>query len=255
MNTLFFQCGFIAFLYVTFLFIIAQTKKNNNVVDVGWAIGFIILSIYSLLFFSSFHYRQLLATLLVLIWGSRLSTHIYIRTRGKEEDPRYKLLKKRWGKYEPLMSYLEIFLFQGFLMIVIVSPVLIINSYCLGGLNLLDAFGLSIWLTGLFLESTADMQLFTFLSEPKNRGTILTTGLWRYSRHPNYFGEILIWVGMWLIALSVPYGWLSIISPLTIIGLFYFVSIPITERQFEQNEEFQRYKKLTSTLIPWPPTT
>ena len=252
MFTLIWQAILIVFIYMSALFILAQIKKDNSLVDVGWGIGFMLLALYSFFFFSSFYARQLLATLLTLIWGMRISTYIYMRNQGKGEDKRYQEFRKRWGQYAFVLSYLEVFMLQGFLMLLICSSVLVINRHSGPGIWWLDIIGALCWLCGFWFEAVSDMQLYLFLSKPENKGTIMQQGLWHYSRHPNYFGEMLIWCGMFIIALSVPFGWLAIISPLTIIGIFYFISIPITERQFDSNEQFQEYKKITSMIIPLP---
>jgi steroid 5-alpha reductase family enzyme len=111
-----------------------------------------------------------------------------------------------------------------------------------------------VWVIGFFFESVGDAQLSRFIKDPANKGKLMQSGLWKYTRHPNYFGEVTQWWGLWIIALSVSYGWLGIIGPLTITTLILKVSgIPLLEKSMEGNPEFQEYKKRTSVFFPLPP--
>jgi steroid 5-alpha reductase family enzyme len=140
------------------------------------------------------------------------------------------------------------------LLLLNITPVLFINTYAAGDLGILDVVGLMLWLLGFFFESLADWQLDRFLKDPGNRGKVMDRGLWRYSRHPNYFGEVTMWWGIYTLALSVPGGWMSIIGPLTITYIILFVSgVPMTERFMEGNPVFTDYKRRTSVFIPWFP--
>lgn len=244
----------IIFCYMTGLFVIALVRKDNSIADIAWGLGFVIVAWATLLIVGSFYPRQILACSLILIWGSRLSIRIFLRNRGKPEDPRYRKWREEWGRFFILRSYLQVFILQGLILLVNISPVLIINTTSDGNLVLLDLLGLLVWLTGFFFESVGDYQLDAFLKEPKNRGTIIDRGLWHYTRHPNYFGEITMWWGIFIIALSVPYGWIGFVGPLTITLMITLVSgIPMTERLMEKTPGFEEYKKRTSVLIPWFP--
>ncbi len=121
-------------------------------------------------------------------------------------------------------------------------------------LTLLDGLGIAVWLTGFFFEATGDWQLKQFVQNPANRGKLINTGLWRYSRHPNYFGEVTQWWGIYLIALSTPRGWITILGPITITVLILFVSgIPMLEKKYHGRPEFEAYKRRTSAFFPLPP--
>ena len=249
---LFAQCALIIFIYMTGLFIIAQIKRDNSIVDIGWGIGFIIIALFTLFKNGLFLQRHLFITMLTIVWGMRLATHIYIRNRGRGEGPRYKRWRQNWKTFFYLRSYLQIFILQGALMLIIASPIIAVNASTVPGMTFLDLLGFVTWFVGFFFESVADYQLFVFLAKPENRGKILKEGLWFYTRHPNYFGEVLIWWGMYLIALNVPYGYSTFISPLTITYLLLFISgIPLAEKPLEEIQEFQDYKKKTSIFIPW----
>ncbi len=248
----FFIAAIIIFGYMTGLFVIALIRKDNSVADIAWGFGFVIVAWLTLWIVGNFYPRQLLTCILVLIWGSRLSIRIFRRNRGRGEDPRYRKWREEWGRFFVPRSYLQVFLLQGAILLVNISPVLIINTTSDGSLNVLDACGLLIWMTGFIFESVGDYQLDQFLANPKNRGTIMDRGLWRYTRHPNYFGEITMWWGIYIIALSVPYGWIGFVGPLTITLMIVLVSgIPMTERLMEKTPGFEEYRRRTSVLIPW----
>ncbi|MCI0481894.1 MAG: DUF1295 domain-containing protein, partial [Candidatus Dadabacteria bacterium] len=215
LNT-FFVAAIIVLAYMTGLFVIALIRRDNSVADIAWGAGFIVVAWGTLFTAGTFYPRQLLACSLVLIWGSRLSIRIFLRNRGKGEDPRYRKWREEWGRFFIPRSYLQAFLLQGAILLVNVAPVLIINATSDASLGFLDALGLLIWITGFLFESVGDWQLDRFLKDPKNRGVIMDRGLWRYTRHPNYFGEITMWWGIFVIALSVPFGWIGFIGPMTI---------------------------------------
>ncbi|MCX8160363.1 MAG: DUF1295 domain-containing protein [Candidatus Saccharicenans sp.] len=257
-ENLFLTAGLIIFIYMNLVFILSLLKKNAAIVDIAWGLGFVLV-VSSLLARDSLAHlspgpRQVLATALILGWGIRLSWHIYKRNRGKPEDYRYANWRQKWGKNFVLRSYFQIFMLQGFFMLVILTPALLILSHRAESLNFLDLLGLAVWLTGFFFEAVADCQLRQFKKNPDNRGRVMTTGLWKYSRHPNYFGESVMWWGLFLIGLSVPRGWLGIISPLTITWLLTRVSgVPLLEKKYRGNPEFEAYRARTSAFFPLPP--
>jgi len=242
----------IVFFYMTAVFILATYRKDNSIVDVAWGIGFILIALFTLCKTALFLPRQILATLLVVIWGLRLSLHIYLRNKGKGEDPRYKAWRMAWGKYVVIRSFFQVFMLQGLMMLLIASSIITINLSHTAGINILDIIGLSLWIIGFMFESIGDYQLARFLDRPRGKQQIMNRGLWRYTRHPNYFGEVTLWWGMFIIALSVPYWQYALISPITITILLLFVSgIPMTERMFDDNPAYQAYKKETSSFFPW----
>ena len=242
----------LVFCYMSSIFCIALFKRDNSIVDVAWGIGFMLISYMTLLESGSLAARKLLITLMTTIWGLRLSGHILYRNWGRGEDKRYALWRKQWGNNVFIRSFLQVFMLQGIVMIIIASPIILINSSHNSFLNLLDLTGVVIWLIGFSFEAIGDYQLHNFMSKSENKNKIMTDGVWKYSRHPNYFGEVTLWWGMFLIALSVPWGWTTIISPLTITYLILYISgIPMTEKFFETNPDFIEYKKRTSAFFPW----
>jgi steroid 5-alpha reductase family enzyme len=244
----------ILFFYMTGLFLLAMIRRDNSVADVAWGPGFIIVAWATLFFRGSYSTRQLVAGFLVLLWGMRLAVRIYLRNRGRGEDVRYRQWRESWGRSFVIRSYFQIFILQGFILLANIFPVLVINSFDNGNPGLLDFLGIFLWVFGFCFESLSDWQLDRFIADPSNRGKIMDRGLWQYSRHPNYFGEITMWWGLYVLALSVPWGWISIIGPLTITSTILFVSgIPMTEKLMKKKPAFEAYKKQTSVFIPWFP--
>jgi len=248
----------IIFLYMNVIFLLSLLKKNAAIVDIAWGPGFGLVVVANLarqiLTHGSVEYRQIMVTILIIIWGSRLAWHIYKRNRGKPEDYRYANWRQRWGKYFVLRSYFQIFMLQGFFMLLILTPALLVLQSRTDRIDLLDLTGLAVWLTGFFFEAVSDAQLRRFKNRPENKGRIITSGLWKYSRHPNYFGESVMWWGIFLIALNSSRGWLGIISPLTITFLLTKVSgVPLLEKKYRGNPEFEAYRARTSAFFPLPP--
>jgi steroid 5-alpha reductase family enzyme len=242
------------FVYMTAVFLVALSQKNNAIVDMAWGPGFVLVALVTLLPGPGIEARQVLACGLVSVWGLRLAAHIFIRNRGRGEDFRYAKWRREWGRSFVLRSYLQVFMLQGIFMLLISSPIILVNRSAEKGLTPLDALGAGVWLTGFLFEAVGDYQLRAFKRKPESQGKIMTTGLWRYSRHPNYFGEATLWWGVWLVSLSVDWGWAGIISPLTITFLLLRVSgVTLLERKYAGNPEFASYAGRTSPFFPLPP--
>lgn len=248
--SIYFLLGVILFFYMCFWYFISILKKRNDVADIAWGLGFVLLAWISF-YFSNFSLIGLVVNIFVTIWGVRLSSHIYLRNRNKGEDARYLVWRQEW-KYFYLRSFFQVFMLQGLLLFLIVYPVIFINTNAEINFNYLYLFGILVWIFGFLFESIADWQLKNFISRPENKGKIMQNGLWKYSRHPNYFGEVTMWWGIFLIALILPNGIYTIFGPLTITFLILSVSgIPMLEKKYEGNLIFEEYKKKTSKFIPW----
>lgn len=244
----------VLFVYMSLWFLVSLLRKRNDVADVAWGLGFVLLAWYSFFLSPDSSLRGLLVGILVSIWGLRLAWHIHERNKGKAEDYRYLAWREEWGKWFYLRSYLQVYILQGAFLFLIVSPVLLINRNVGAGLGLLDLLGVVVWLFGFYFEAVGDAQLARFIKNPDNKGKLMQDGLWTYTRHPNYFGEVTQWWGLWLVALSVPNGWLSIVGPITITVLILKVSgIPMLEKKMQENPEFESYKKRVSIFFPLPP--
>jgi steroid 5-alpha reductase family enzyme len=241
-------------LYMTGWFIAAQVRGRNDIADVAWGVGFILVAAVSLGTGGLYTSRGLLVSGLVLVWGVRLALHIHARNRGKGEDPRYRKWREEWGKWFVLRTFLQVFMLQGILLLLVAVPIVFANTSAAAPLGWLDLIGLSVWLTGFCFEAVGDWQLLKFIRDPENKGRLMTGGLWRYTRHPNYFGEVTLWWGIWLMTLSLPGSWITIIGPLTITILILKVSgIPMLEKPYEERADFKEYKRRTSALFPMPP--
>lgn len=241
----------IIWVYMSTWFLVALVIKRNDVADIAWGLGYVVVCIATLIKTGNYSLTASIVTILVLIWGLRLSFHIGARNIKKSEDYRYKAWRDSWGKWFTLRSYLQVFLLQGFLMLLIVSPVLIIYTYSDDSLYPLAFIGFVLWLVGFLFESIGDKQLKNFISIPKNKGRVMDKGLWKFTRHPNYFGEITQWWAIGLIATN--YSWLGLIGPIVITFLIVKVSgVPMLEAKYNKNPEYQAYKRKTSMLFPLP---
>lgn len=244
----------IIFISMTIAFCIAHLKKNNGVADIAWGTGFMLISLFTFFKYGSYSAQQTIATLLVLIWGTRISGYLALRNWNKQEDSRYAAMRAQWGDQVIIRSFLQIFMLQGAILLIIMAPVIIINCSAWQPWHMINFLGLSLWIIGFLCETIGDYQLHRFLQKTRSQGQIMTQGLWKYTRHPNYFGESMMWWGIWIIALSSPYGVLTIISPLLLTYLLLYVSgIPLAEISFKNNLAYQEYAQRTSSFIPWPP--
>ncbi len=232
----------------------AQKIKDNSIADIAWGIGFCIVALVSCIYNQATTTRQLMITLFALLWGCRLAVHIWTRKRGNGEDFRYRAMRKRWGKRQTILSLFEVFLLQGFLLLLIASPIILVNSTPQLDLSWLDYIAIAVFDLGFTFEVLGDYQLGEFIKNPENKGKLLQSGLWKYTRHPNYFGEVTLWWGMWIFALSSTLGIFTFISPLLITVLLLKVSgIPLLEKRYEGSIAFEEYKKKTSAFFPWFP--
>jgi steroid 5-alpha reductase family enzyme len=243
----------VVIVYITAWFLIAQSWHRNDVADVAWGFGFLLVAITSLLLHEPAG-RPLLVTALVAVWAIRLSLHVHFRNRGKPEDFRYRKWREEWGSSFYIRSYLQVFVLQSILLVLVSTPVIYVSSVRNPPLAYSDVVGVLVWMIGFFFEAVGDHQLRRFIGNPLNKGRIMTSGLWRFTRHPNYFGEVIVWWGIFLIALSAPGGWRSIIGPATITFLILKVSgIPMLEAKYRGNPQYEAYQRRTSSFFPLPP--
>lgn len=241
--------------YFLLWFFIAIYKKRIDLVDIAWGGAFTAMAIGLLIKNQGeVSFAQSLVTLLVCLWGLRITIHIFQRNWSADEDQRYIELRKKWKGPVWLNSLFRIYALQAVLATMIAFPVIAIaSSDTLFHAEKVLTLGFAIWITGFMVEVFADRQLADFLKNKKSK-KIMDQGLWRYSRHPNYFGEVTLWWGIWVISLSVNGAWWSIIGPLTITYLILFVSgVSLTEKRYATNKQFQAYKKRTSIFVPLPP--
>ncbi|MGI9545184.1 MAG: DUF1295 domain-containing protein [Cyclobacteriaceae bacterium] len=242
------------FVFMTGFFVVAQRLKNNSIVDIGWGLGFVMVAIITLIAYSPPSDRAWIVTILTSLWGLRLAIYIFKRNRGKEEDFRYKQWREDWGDQVMANSFFRIFMLQGLLMFAISLPIILVNGSDHPGLNYLDLVGSALWVIGFGFEVIGDNQMSRFKADLSNKGKIMKYGLWRYTRHPNYFGEAVLWWGIFVISFSIGKIWLSVISPLLITYLLTRVSgVPMLEKKYKDNPEYQNYVATTNAFIPWFP--
>jgi len=241
---------------MTLLWVISLLIKDTSIVDIFWGFGFVAsIWIAFLLTRDTVNFRHWLIAILTTIWGLRLSLHIFFRNKGKGEDFRYQNWRKQYGKNWWWISYLQTFLLQGLFMWIIAAPLTASQVFSQEtNLTILDVLGSVLWLIGFTFESLGDLQLSKFRSNPDNKGSILDSGVWHYSRHPNYFGDAAQWWGFYLIALAAG-GWWTIFSPILMTYLLIKVSgVALLEKSMIANKPgYREYAQQTSAFIPWFP--
>ena len=243
------------FLFMTFFYLISRWVGKYSIIDVAWGLGFVLIAILNLILADQITLRQIIVTTLVSVWGGRLGIYVFLRQKGKPEDFRYQKMKDNWGSKEPLNAFIRVFLLQGLLLLSIAYPMILINAFPKTGLTIADFLGISIWTIGFLFEVVGDYQLRQFITNRKSEeNQIMTEGLWRYTRHPNYFGEALLWWGIFLLSIPVPWGFLSVFSPLIIGYLLLNVSgVPLLEKRYAANEQYPAYARRTNKFFPWFP--
>lgn len=246
--------SFIVISIYFFMFFLAGTwLKNNSIVDIGWGVGFIFLNTVLLVSSNNINSITVIFSLLLSVWGLRLFTHIYSRNHGKPEDFRYAAWRKEWGKWVVLRSFFQIYLLQAIFMWIVSLPIQTLYLST-SKLHWLLIVGIGMWLIGFIFESVADSQLKTFVMNSENKGKVIETGLWKYSRHPNYFGEAVIWWGLATISFSATMNFISFIGAAFITFSLLFISgVPFIEKRNATKVGYQEYKKRTSVFIPWFP--
>lgn len=233
----------------TLLFLLSLYLKDNSIADIFWGLGYLQVAVHSMVISGSFAPSQLLLNSIILIWSLRISLYILSKKWLKKgEDPRYAKWRREW-KYFYLRSFFQVYIFQGFLLLIISIPIILVNQTP-PSLGMLSISGLLIAMFGLVYETIGDLQLRSFIKH-KEKGQIMKKGLWKYSRHPNYFGESVFWLGVSIVAAQA--SPIAFISWIVITFLLRFVSgVPMAEARYEDNKEFQEYKKKTPPMLPNP---
>jgi steroid 5-alpha reductase family enzyme len=239
------------------LWVLSLRLKNSSIVDIFWGMGFVIMTwVYFILTPDGYLLRKLLISILVTIWGMRLTIYIFLRNHGKPEDFRYQKWRKESGKIWWWKSFFQVFLLQGILLWLISTPLLAIQ-YGMKPTHLVisDYIGMFVWIVGFFFEAMGDYQLSRFKKDSANKGKVLSIGVWRYTRHPNYFGDAFQWWGYYLIAVSAG-GWWTVFSPILMTLLLLRVSgVALLEKTLETRPGYKEYIEKTSSFIPWFPRT
>ncbi len=259
-----------AVVWVLIAFVVGRLLKRHAVIDVFWGAGFLVIYVESLWFsawrsrdclhpwfaqtFTAGHARWLLVVMLAL-WSLRLSGHLAVRQRGGPEDPRYlHIMRGAKGRNETLFALSHIYLLQAVLMWFISIPLQYI-AFAPRFSGPWVVLGLALMLIGLIFEATGDEQLRRFVANESNRGETMNKGLWRYTRHPNYFGDSVLWWGIFVVAAATSWGALTLLSPLLMTRLLTSISgKPLLENKLRKTRAgYEQYVATTSSFFPWPP--
>ena len=245
--------GLVATLAATF--VCAKIVHRHNVIDVTWGVLYVVAAVITF-FASSGHGDPLRRTLLLVLpslWGLRLAQHIGRRSLGKGEDPRYEeLLDKSTGNRD-VYALRMIYLLQGVLALLIAAPILV-GAFEHRPVRVLAWAGVAVWAVGVFFEAVGDVQMERFRAAPGNKGKIIDVGLWRYTRHPNYFGDACVWWGIFLVAADALPGVVTVFAPVIMTLLLVKGSgVRILENHMRRREGWQDYAARTSIFFPLPP--
>lgn len=235
------------------LWLFGVAIRDASIVDVFWGIGFVLIAAIAN-DPGGYEPRQAIVGLLVSLWGIRLAVHLSLRNRGKGEDPRYRAMRERWGARFPAASLVQVYLLQGALMLVVSLPIQAAMRASSSSLTPLDVLGAAIAAGGIAFEAVGDLQLTRFRAKRSNTKKVMDQGLWRYTRHPNYFGDCLMWWGFGIIALGVG-AWWALFGPVVMTVLLVRVSgvTPSERRMGKSRPGYAEYARRTSAFVPLPP--
>jgi steroid 5-alpha reductase family enzyme len=254
--SIFFQAFLLIMIMMTLLWVISVILNNVSIVDLFWGLGFVLTAGFYFLKTNGAESRKIILIILVAIWGLRLSVYLAWRNIGKGEDFRYQQFRKNYGeKRYWWISYFQTFLLQGILMWLISAPLLGAQYYRQNNsLGILDIIGILFWITGFFFETAGDLQLAHFKADPGNKGKVMDKGLWRYTRHPNYFGDSAVWWGFGFLCLASG-SYFPVSGSLLMTALIIKVSgVALLEKSLkEQKPQYREYVGKTSAFIPWFP--
>ena len=252
--SLFWMSGIVILTCMFLLWLLSLALKNSSIVDIFWGIGFVIVTWLAFSLGSGYIPRKQLVAVLVTMWGLRLALHIFFRLWNNGEDFRYANWRTQNSSRWWWVSFFQVFLLQGVLMWIIGAPLIAAETSGFPViLTPLDVLGVIVWMFGFLFETIGDLQLMSFKQNPKNKGKLFSKGLWRFTRHPNYFGEAVLWWGYYLIALASG-SWWTIFSPILMTYLLVKVSgVAMLERTMQLKPGYEEYMRKTSAFFPWFP--
>ncbi|NQW37510.1 MAG: DUF1295 domain-containing protein [Flavobacteriales bacterium] len=253
---LFLQVSLVILVLVTILWVWSIFIKNVSIVDIFWGFGFVLINAFYVLNSGELNLRKILILTLVSIWGLRLAIYLAIRNIGKGEDFRYQEFRKNYGpKRYWWFSYFQTFLLQGVLIMIVSLPLLGVTlSDSSGDLNLLDYFGLILWIFGFAFEAGGDYQLARFKANPANKGRVLNTGFWKYTRHPNYFGDAAVWWAYAIFSMAAGSYWQIIGSVIMTLLIIKISGVSLLERTLKNTKpQYKAYIQKTNAFLPWFP--
>ncbi len=254
--TLVAQNALLVWALMTVLWVISLVRRDVSLVDPWWSVAFLLVTVRTAAA-TGLTPAKTLVLGMVAVWAIRLWLHLLLRSRGKPEDPRYAAFRQRFGAARYWwVSYFQVFLLQGSLVVLISAPLqLAAAASAPDPIGYTQLAGALVFAVGFALEVAADAQLQAFRTDPARRGRVLDTGLWRYSRHPNYFGEALLWWGFWLSAVRYPYGAATILAPVLMTYLLLKVSgVAMLDAHLAATKpQYRDYIRRTSAFFPRPP--
>lgn len=256
MLTLFSQASVIILIFVTVLWVWSVFIKNVSIVDIFWGLGFVIVNAFYVFNSGELTTRKIVILILVSIWGFRLAIYLAFRNIGKGEDFRYQEFRKNFGpKRYWWFSFFQTFLLQGILIMIVSLPLLGINSSTnTGMLAPLDYIGIFIWVIGFMFEAGGDFQLARFKSNPTNKGKVLNTGFWKYTRHPNYFGDSMVWWAYAIFSIAAGSYWQIIGSVIMTVLIIKISGVSLLEKTLKETKpQYRDYIKKTNAFFPWFP--
>jgi steroid 5-alpha reductase family enzyme len=256
MLTLILQASLIILLLFTLLWIWSIVIKNVSIVDIFWGFGFVLVNAFFVFQTGELDARRILLLVLVTVWGLRLSIYIALRNIGKGEDFRYKEFRRKYGPDRYWwISFFQTFLLQGLLMMIVSLPLLGVNTGAhSNALNVFDYIAVLVWLIGFAFEAGGDFQLSRFKQNPRNKGKVLNTGFWKYTRHPNYFGDATIWWAYALLSLAAGSYWQIIGSILMTLMIIKVSGVALLEKTLNDTKpQYKEYIQKTSSFFPWFP--
>lgn len=236
--------------------VVSLIVKNASIVDIVWGLGFVLVAwVVRWQVDDGLDARQWMLVAMTSVWGLRLGGYLWWRNHGKGEDFRYRAMRKRWGPRFGLISLGTVFALQGALMFVVSLPVQLGQVRPTPDLGVLAWLGVTVWAVGLFFETVGDAQLARFKKDPANAGKVMDRGLWRYTRHPNYFGDACVWWGIALVAAETTVGRWGLIGAVVMTVLLRRVSgVTLLEKSLvKRREGYADYVARTSPFLPRPP--
>jgi steroid 5-alpha reductase family enzyme len=245
----------VAFVLFFFTWLLSLKLNNFSFVDVTWSYGLAFLAPLYALAGNGFGQRKIIALTMAMIWSLRLGTYLFFRIKRHHphEDVRYQVLREKW-RSSLARSFFFFFQAQAALILLLSVPILLACLNPSAQVSVLEWIGFAVWLIGICGEALSDAQMQRFKSDPASKGRVCEVGLWRYSRHPNYFFESVVWWGFWLLACGSPWGWVTIYAPLMILYFLLRVTgIPLTEECAvkSKGDAYREYQRTTSAFIPW----
>lgn len=240
---------------LTLTWLISLARRDASIADIAWGLGFVVVAWTTWSVGDGLDDRRNLLVAMVTIWGIRLAGHLVWRSRGEPEDFRYQSMRRRAGDRFPLTSFFSIFVFQGAVLWVVSLPVQLAMTPTTPEVGLLSIIGVVVWGIGFFFETVGDAQLARFRNDPANEGAVLDWGLWRYTRHPNYFGDCCVWWGLFLVAAETPDARWGVIGPIVMTVMLLRVSgVAMLERGLRKRRDgYADYVERTSAFLPRPP--